>query len=233
MSDKTCFVVTAIGSPGDATNKHANKVLRNLIKPVCEELGYNVVRVDQESSSGNINDSIISHLKHDHLVIADMTGHNPNAFYELGFREALNRPMIPIIHHGESLPFDVSSNRTIMYSLEVEDIDVAKHKLHEMIESFDGFIMPDTKEQQQTTLNDLDNKLDNILANSSSKTINNKLDKILELLEKNTNKNFLISSEINGIDSKSIQTFLERSREFTPLIITPDLKHPSHPEDSK
>ena len=200
MSDKTCFVVTAIGSPGDATNKHANKVLRNLIKPVCEELGYNVVRVDQESSSGNINDSIISHLKHDHLVIADMTGHNPNAFYELGFREALNRPMIPIIHHGESLPFDVSSNRTIMYSLEVEDIDVAKNKLHEMIKSFDGFI--------------------------------NKLDKILELLKKNTNKNFTISSEINGIDSKGIRTFLERSRESTPFI-TPDLKHLSRPEDSK
>lgn len=161
-----------------------------------------------------------------------MTGHNPNAFYELGFREALNRPMIPIIHHGESLPFDVSSNRTIMYSLEVEDIDVAKNKLHEMIESFDDFIMPDEKEQQQTTLNDLDDKLNSIISNSSSKTINNKLDKILELLEKNTNKNFPISSEINGIDSNSIQTFLERSREFTPLI-TPDLKHPSHPEDSK
>lgn len=232
MSDKTCFVVTAIGSPGDATNKHANKVLRNLIQPVCEELGYNVVRVDQESSSGNINDSIINHLKHDHLVIADMTGHNPNAFYELGFREALNLPMIPIIHHGESLPFDVSSNRTIMYSLEVEDIDVAKTQLHEMIESFDGFIMPDAKEQQQTTLNDLDDKLDSIISNSSSKTINNKLDKILELLEKNTNKNFPISSEINGIDSNSVQTFLERSREFTPFI-TRDLKHPSHPEDSK
>lgn len=232
MSDKTCFVVTAIGSPGDATNKHANKVLRNLIQPVCEELGYNVVRVDQESSSGNINDSIINHLKHDRLVIADMTGHNPNAFYELGFREALNLPMIPIIHHGESLPFDVSSNRTIMYSLEVEDIDVAKNKLHEMIESFDGFIMPDEKEQQQTTLNDLENKLDNILANSSSKTINNKLDKILELLEKNTNKNFTISSGIRGIDSKSMLTSLGRSQELTTITV-PDLKHPSHPEDSK
>lgn len=232
MSDKTCFVVTAIGSPGDATNKHANKVLRNLIQPVCEDLGYNVVRVDQESSSGNINDSIINHLKHDRLVIADMTGHNPNAFYELGFREALNLPMIPIIHHGESLPFDVSSNRTIMYSLEVEDIDVARNKLHEMIKSFDDFIMPDIKEQQQTTLNDLNNKIDDILANSSNQTINNKLDKILELLEKNTNRNFSISSEINGIDSNSIQTFLERSREITPMIF-PDLKHPSHPEDSK
>lgn len=232
MSDKTCFVVTAIGSPGDATNKHANKVLRNLIQPVCKDLGYNVVRVDQESSSGNINDSIINHLKHDRLVIADMTGHNPNAFYELGFREALNLPMIPIIHHGESLPFDVSSNRTIMYSLEVEDIDVAKNKLHEMIKSFDGFIMPDEKEQQQTTLNDLNNKIDDILANSSNQTINNKLDKILKLLEENTNKNFSISSEINGINSNSIRTFLERSRESTPMIF-PDLKHPSHPEDSK
>ena len=161
-----------------------------------------------------------------------MTGHNPNAFYELGFREALNRPMIPIIHHGESLPFDVSSNRTIMYSLEVEDIDVAKNKLHEMIKSFDGFIMPDEKEQQQTTLNDLNNKIDDILANSSNQTINNKLDKILELLKKNTNKNFTISSEINGIDSKGIRTFLERSRESTPFI-TPDLKHLSRPEDSK
>lgn len=87
-------------------------------------------------------------------------------------------------------------------------------------------------EQQQTTLNDLNNKIDDILANSSNQTINNKLDKILKLLEENTNKNFSISSEINGIDSNSIRTFLERSRESTPMIF-PDLKHPSHPEDSK
>ena len=162
-----------------------------------------------------------------------MTGHNPNAFYELGFREALNLPMIPIIHHGESLPFDVSSNRTIMYSLEVEDIDVAKNKLHEMIKSFDDFIMPEIKEQQQTTLNDLNNKIDDILANSSNQTINNKLDKILELLKENTNKNIPISSGIDGIiDSKSVQEALERSQKFT-SIIAPDLKHPLHPEDSK
>ena len=93
--------------------------------------------------------------------------------------------------------------------------------------------MPDEKEQQQTTLNDLNNKIDDILANSSNQTINNKLDKILELLKKNTNKNFTISSGISGIvDSKSIQSMLERPRESTPMIF-PDLKHPLHPEDSK
>ena len=102
-----------------------------------------------------------------------------------------------------------------------------------MIESFDDFIMPELKVQKHTTLNDLDNKIDNILANSSNQTINNKLDKILELLEKNTNKNFQISSGIDGIvDSKSIQAMLERSRKSTP-IIDPDLKHPLLPEDRK
>ena len=93
--------------------------------------------------------------------------------------------------------------------------------------------MPELKDQKHTTLNDLDNKLDNILENSSNQTINNKLDKMLELLEKNTNKNFPISSGINGIvDSKIIQASLERSRESTPIIVS-DLKHPLHPEDSK
>ncbi|TNY43291.1 hypothetical protein FGC34_01270, partial [Streptococcus pyogenes] len=70
---KTCFVVTAIGQNGSPERIQADKVLKYLIEPVCREFGYKVVRVDKEATNGDINESIINHLKSDELVIADMT----------------------------------------------------------------------------------------------------------------------------------------------------------------
>ncbi|WP_447466126.1 hypothetical protein [Streptococcus respiraculi] len=166
MTEKTCFVVTAIGTPGTPTHAHADKVLTYLIRPVCEELGYKVIRVDQESFTGNINESIINHLKTDELVIADMTEHNPNAFYELGYREALGLPLIPIIKYNEKLPFDVASNRTILYDTDVAEIENSKRALKEMVKSIGDFNMENikkSKDKPESNLTTIEKKIDEIL----------------------------------------------------------------------
>lgn len=93
MTEKICFIVTAIGESGTETRDRADEVFSYLISPVCEELGYKPVRVDQVDAVDNINETIINYLKTAPMVVADMTGHNPNAFYELGFRQALELPL--------------------------------------------------------------------------------------------------------------------------------------------
>lgn len=107
------------------------------------------------------------------MVIADMTDHNPNAFYELGFRQALELPLVPIIRVGERLPFDVMTTRTVFYDTDVSKIEESKENLKSKIQSFENFKMPESSLDKSVTLDELDDKL------------TKKLDKILNLLEKN------------------------------------------------
>ena len=44
MTEKICFIVTAIGESGTETRDRADEVFSYLIAPVCEELGYKPVR---------------------------------------------------------------------------------------------------------------------------------------------------------------------------------------------
>lgn len=173
MTEKICFIVTAIGESGTPTRERADNVYKYLIAPVCEELGYKPVRVDHVNAVDNINATIINYLKTAPMVIADMTDHNPNAFYELGFRQALELPLVPIIRVGERLPFDVMTTRTIFYDTDVSKIEESKENLKSKIQSFENFKMPESSLDKSVTLDELDDKL------------TKKLDKILNLLEKN------------------------------------------------
>ncbi|HEM4327251.1 hypothetical protein HO581_08395 [Streptococcus suis] len=168
MSNKTCFVVTAIGQAGSQERIHADKVLTYLIEPVCSELNIQVIRVDRETTNGDINESILNHLKNDDLVIADLTWHNANAFYEFGYRQALGLPVVPIIKHDQRLPFDVISKRTVFYDTDVSTIEDSKSKLKNMILDFENFIMPNKRDETKSELEIIIEKLDLIIEQTRS-----------------------------------------------------------------
>ncbi|WP_449450903.1 hypothetical protein [Streptococcus suis] len=168
MSNKTCFVVTAIGQAGSQERIHADKVLTYLIEPVCSELNIQVIRVDRETTNGDINVSILNHLKNDDLVIADLTGYNANAFYEFGYRQALGLPVVPIIKHDQRLPFDVISKRTVFYDTDVSTIEDSKSRLKNMILDFENFIMPNKRDDTKSELEIIIEKLDLIIEQTKS-----------------------------------------------------------------
>ena len=191
MTEKICFIVTAIGESGTETRDRADEVFSYLIAPVCEELGYKPVRVDQVDAVDNINETIINYLKTAPMVVADMTGHNPNAFYELGFRQAKELPLVPIIQAGNGLPFDVISQRTVFYNLSVGKIEQSKKDLKAKMKSFENFEMPENRAERDLTLEDLNDNL------------TEKLNNILNLLEKQQSYSSLVHT--HDLDFKSSQ----------------------------
>ena len=50
-------------------------------------------------------------------IIVDLSGSNPNVFYEMGMAHARGRVVIPICEkdNSQTLPFDVSQFRTIFF----------------------------------------------------------------------------------------------------------------------
>ncbi|PFJ93319.1 hypothetical protein CN957_04660 [Bacillus cereus] len=150
---KNCFIVCPIGSEDSPQRKRSDIVLKHIIDPVCDALDFNVIRVDKLHDVDRIDNTIIEHLNDADLVIADMTEHNPNAFYEMGFRHALGKPLIPIMEEGTKLPFDVANLRTITYATnDLEKADAAKHRLRETILSFDIQEKKETHENAQSQL---------------------------------------------------------------------------------
>lgn len=134
---RTCFIVSPIGPDGSDIRKNADKLFKYVIKPVCETCDFKPIRVDQLNDANSITQTIIEHLDDSDLVIADMTGHNPNVFYEMGYRARTKKPMIHLKQKGEVLPFDVTTIRTLEYDLtDLDSVEEVKARLQKTIESF-------------------------------------------------------------------------------------------------
>ena len=87
-----------------------------IIAPAVERAGLEPIRADEEKIGGTIHKPMFERLMLCHYAVADITGANPNVFYELGIRHAM-RPRSTVIVFGEGtvLPFDIALVRGIAY----------------------------------------------------------------------------------------------------------------------
>ena len=110
-----CFVITPIGERGSAIRKNTDELLDNIIKPVLKELGFEVVVPHEMDESGSITNQIIRHIVNDEMVVANLTGLNPNVMYELAIRHSFSKPVVCVVENDTKLPFDISADRTVFY----------------------------------------------------------------------------------------------------------------------
>lgn len=108
-----CFYITPIGSPDSAERAHSDLFLHHIVAPALKESGLTVIRADKIGESGMITSQVIQHIVQARLVIADLSFHNPNVFYELAIRHACRLPTVQIIRSRDSIPFDLGQLRTI------------------------------------------------------------------------------------------------------------------------
>lgn len=114
---RLCFVVGPIGSQGTETRNHADLLLEFIIKPVMRDFPhYLVKRQDEDSKPGMIDSQIIVALRDADLVIADLSHLNPNAFYEIGIRHMIAKPIIHMQLEEQRIPFDLSLYKTVPFS---------------------------------------------------------------------------------------------------------------------
>lgn len=111
---KVCFLIAPIGDDGTDQRKHSDMMLASFIERAMEGSGYNVVRADRITDPGMISGQVIDYLLNSALVIADLSFHNPNVFYELAIRHMVGKPTIHIIRKEDVIPFDVKDFRTIV-----------------------------------------------------------------------------------------------------------------------
>jgi len=112
MTDRV-FTIQEIGAKDSPERKRADEIFNYLIVPSVEEAGLEPYRADLDFSPGAITSRMLSELLSASLVIADLTGRNPNVFYELGITHSFAQPLISIVDSSTSLPFDAKNERVI------------------------------------------------------------------------------------------------------------------------
>lgn len=111
--ENTCFYITPIGEDDSEQRKHSDLFLGSIIEPALEQFQLKVVRADNIDKPGFITRQIIDYLLRSRLVIADLSFHNPNVFYELAIRHAARLPVVQLIRSADRIPFDLNQVRTI------------------------------------------------------------------------------------------------------------------------
>ncbi|MGD2188057.1 MAG: hypothetical protein PVI71_18145 [Desulfobacterales bacterium] len=96
-----------------------DRVERELIRPALRQLKFSGGTTVEFIQQGNIRTDMFEQLLMADLVIADISIHNANAFYELGIRHAFREKRTFMIKSkGDEVPFDLKTDRYLHYDAE-------------------------------------------------------------------------------------------------------------------
>jgi nucleoside 2-deoxyribosyltransferase len=113
-----------------------NVLYSDVIKPVCEQFGFKVVRGDDLNTSGQILEDITQSIRSAALIIADVTPDNANVFYEVGYAHGIGKPTILLSdRRRERLPFDISGFRTLFYDNTIGGKVAVEQRLQQHLEA--------------------------------------------------------------------------------------------------
>lgn len=108
-NDKCCFVIMPFGG-------WLNTYYEEIYIPAIEVAGMKPTRADDLYRPGNIVNDIWNYTKSADIILADLTGKNPNVFYELGLAHAITKPAVLITASMDDVPFDLRSLRILVYN---------------------------------------------------------------------------------------------------------------------
>jgi len=127
------FFISRIGEKGSAERIRADEVFIHIVKPVAKDNDVDMVRSDLDPTPGPVTTQIVRSILESDLVIADVTGRNPNVNYELGIAHSFRKPLVILADKVESLSFDTQNERVIIVGdsgqIGVTQADAAKADL--------------------------------------------------------------------------------------------------------
>lgn len=91
-------------------------------KETANSLGILAERVDEQIFREGILERIYRQIELADLIVADMTGQNPNVFYEVGYAHAKGKLCILLTQNADDIPFDLKHHRHIVYGNSIGDL---------------------------------------------------------------------------------------------------------------
>jgi hypothetical protein len=98
------------------------------IRAACEEAGAYCERVDEQIYTENILERVYNQIAKADILVADMSGRNPNVFYETGYAHALGKKPILLTASSDDIPFDLKHYPHIVYDKKISLLKVELQK---------------------------------------------------------------------------------------------------------
>jgi len=124
--NKDCFIIMPISDTEGYDNGHFSHVYNDIIKPAVEMTGFTPRRADEVKETNFIHLDILKKLIDAPIAICDLSTRNPNVLFELGIRQAFDKPVVLIQEKGTPKIFDIGPLRYLEYSKEMKYHDVLK-----------------------------------------------------------------------------------------------------------
>lgn len=110
------FIIRPFGLKNDI---NFDEIAEKLIHPALDQLGVTGRETGEIVDQGNIRTDMFQMLLTADIVVADVSIHNANVFYELGVRHSLrNRHTFMVSCKVDRLPFDLQTDRYFTYKKE-------------------------------------------------------------------------------------------------------------------
>ena len=110
LDEKLCFILMPFGK-----EFNIQEIYIDNIKPVVESIGFNCLRADDIYENRPIINTIWESINKASIIISELTGKNPNVFYELGIAHTLGKEVIMIAQDIDDVPFDLRYLKVIIY----------------------------------------------------------------------------------------------------------------------
>lgn len=104
-----CFVIMPFQAPFD-------EYYNEIIQPAGVAAGFRIQRADDIMGPGAFMQDIANSMKDATVILAELTGRNPNVFYELGLAHAWGKPVIMLTQSKDDVPSDLRGLKWISYS---------------------------------------------------------------------------------------------------------------------
>ena len=125
--NKNCFVIMLIADCDGYEKGHFAHVYDDIIKPAIDKTEFTAIRADEVKETNFIHLDILKKLIDAPIAVCDLSTRNPNVLFELGIRQAFDKPVVLIQEKGTPKIFDIAPLRYLEYSKEM--------KYHEVLES--------------------------------------------------------------------------------------------------
>jgi hypothetical protein len=242
-----CYVIMPIGELPEYPQNHFKRIYKDIFDQAIRRANLEPKRADDNNSSHIIQVDIIKDIIEAPIALCDLSTRNPNVLFELGIRQAFDKPVVLVQEVGTPRIFDISTINTIEYRKEriyhevLEDIDkIYKAIIATLEDSSNNSIMKlvNIEKANTNTIGKLDeNQEMKFLIKNLSKEISelkqNYTFNNLKYECKNDNTSYIQNDKINEIlrfmgrvNDSSFNTFseefkkqfLEMAKEFSDLL---------------
>jgi len=106
----TCFVLMPFGDWFD-------RYYKEIYSAAIKDAGFEPMRADGIFNTGAVMEQIWTQINDADVLLAELTGKNPNVFYELGLAHARRKPVVFVSGNLDDVPFDLRHLRVVLYDV--------------------------------------------------------------------------------------------------------------------